>query len=67
MGAWRVVLLALYTRQPMQRRSVEGAYGGVPEWSNGVVSKTIVGFAYRGFESLPLRMRGVGAWPNSIV
>ena len=30
-------------------------FGGVPEWSNGVVSKTIVGTAYRGFESLPLR------------
>ena len=28
----------------------------MPEWSNGVVSKTIVGLAYRGFESLPLRM-----------
>ena len=27
----------------------------MPEWSNGVVSKTIVGTAYRGFESLPLR------------
>ncbi len=31
-------------------------YGGVPERSNGVVSKTIVGIAYRGFESLPLRI-----------
>ena len=30
-------------------------HGGVPERSNGVVSKTIVGSAYRGFESLPLR------------
>ena len=30
--------------------------GGVPERSNGVVSKTIVGSAYRGFESLPLRI-----------
>ena len=27
----------------------------MPEWSNGVVSKTIAGTACRGFESLPLR------------
>ena len=31
--------------------------GGVPEWSNGAVSKTVVRFAYRGFESHPLRQQ----------
>ena len=25
------------------------------EWSNAAVSKTVIGFAYQGFESLPLR------------
>ncbi len=30
-------------------------FGGVPEWSNGAVSKTVVPYGYRGFESLPLR------------
>ena len=29
--------------------------GGVPEWPNGAVSKTVVRSAYRGFESHPLR------------
>ncbi len=29
--------------------------GEVPERSNGAVSKTVVGSAHRGFESLPLR------------
>ena len=30
--------------------------GGVPEWSNGAVSKAVMRFAYRGFESaLPAR------------
>jgi hypothetical protein len=29
--------------------------GEVPEWPNGAVSKTVEGFAFRGFESLPLR------------
>ena len=29
--------------------------GKVPEWSIGAVSKTVVRFAYRGFESLPFR------------
>ena len=29
--------------------------GEVPEWSNGAVSKTVVRFAYPGFESLSLR------------
>ena len=29
--------------------------GEVPEWLNGAVSKTVVRFAYRGFESLSLR------------
>ena len=28
-----------------------GGCGEVPEWSNGAVSKTVVRFAYRGFES----------------
>jgi hypothetical protein len=33
--------------------------GGVPEWLNGAVSKTVVRLtAYRGFESLPLRSTG---------
>ena len=27
----------------------------MPEWSNGAVSKTVVRFAYPGFESLSLR------------
>ena len=31
--------------------------GGVPEWLNGAVSKTVVGLTlHRGFESLPLRL-----------
>ena len=29
--------------------------GEVPEWSNGAVSKTVVPYGHRGFESLPLR------------
>ena len=29
--------------------------GEVPEWSNGAVSKTVVRYAYPGFESLSLR------------
>ncbi len=29
--------------------------GEVPEWSNGAVSKTVVPYGYRGFESHPLR------------
>ena len=33
--------------------------GGVPEWLNGAVSKTVVRLtAHRGFESLPLRRSG---------
>ena len=33
-----------------------GHLGGVPEWLNGAVSKTVRGgFVSRGFESLPLR------------
>ncbi len=27
----------------------------MPEWSNGTVSKTVVPYGYRGFESHPLR------------
>ncbi len=34
-----------------------GDDGGVPEWSNGAVSKTVVRYAYRGFESHPLRQQ----------
>jgi putative endonuclease len=30
--------------------------GEVPEWLNGAVSKTVVLFEYRGFESHPLRL-----------
>ena len=37
------------------RRHGPGDCGEVPEWSNGAVSKTVVRFAYRGFESHPLR------------
>jgi hypothetical protein len=33
-----------------------GPHGGVPEWLNGAVSKTVSGgYVARGFESLPLR------------
>ena len=28
----------------------------MPEWLNGAVSKTVVRYAYRGFESLSLRV-----------
>src|SRR5207253_1087462 len=42
-------------RRPRRRK----APGGVPEWLNGAVSKTVRGgFVPRGFESLPLRF-----WP----
>ena len=41
-------------RKP-QARAWAGGCGEVPEWSNGAVSKTVVRFAYRGFESHPLR------------
>ena len=30
-------------------------FGEVAEWFKAAVLKTVVGFAYRGFESLPLR------------
>jgi hypothetical protein len=37
-------------------------FGGVPEWLNGAVSKTVVGgFVHRGFESHPLRFRAGNA------
>src|ERR671933_2865684 len=40
---------------PCQRP--ESGLGGVPEWLNGAVSKTVVGLTvHRGFESLPLRL-----------
>ena len=39
------------------QRPPAGALGGVPEWLNGAVSKTVVrSTPYRGFESLPLRV-----------
>src|SRR3954452_15842426 len=39
------------------RATVSGGLGGVPEWLNGAVSKTVVGLSvHRGFESLPLRL-----------
>src|SRR3954469_8723804 len=49
----RIQTLAL----PIARPGVNsGPHGGVPEWLNGAVSKTVVGgFVHRGFESLPLR------------
>ena len=37
--------------------SLPAALGGVPEWLNGAVSKTVAAVSsYRGFESLPLRL-----------
>ena len=36
-------------------RSTWSSRGGVPEWSNGAVSKTVVPSGYRGFESHSLR------------
>src|SRR3954447_16806399 len=40
-------------------RPADGPRGGVPEWLNGAVSKTVVGLTvHRGFESLPLRSCG---------
>ena len=35
-------------------------FGEVPEWLNGAVSKTVVRFAHRGFESHPLRQAVLG-------
>ena len=41
------------------RRCRAAGLGGVPEWLNGAVSKTVRGrLVPRGFESLPLRFRG---------
>ncbi len=31
----------------------------MPEWLNGAVSKTVVRYAYRGFESLSLRCKKI--------
>ncbi len=39
--------------------------GGVPEWPNGAVSKTVVRTAYRGFESHPLRHSPIPSIPMS--
>ena len=37
--------------------SASAYFGGVPEWSNGAVSKTVdLGNRVRGFESHPLRL-----------
>ena len=37
-------------------RLSRNSLGGVPEWLNGAVSKTVVRvLSHRGFESLPLR------------
>ena len=39
--------------------------GGVPEWLNGAVSKTVVRLtAYRGFESHPLRLQSAIPLPK---
>ena len=58
-GAVSATCSTRLAKQPTRRALVERAHGGVPERSNGVVSKTIVGLAYRGFESLPLRPWGM--------
>src|SRR5215212_3941202 len=43
-------------RLAIPARSKDPFHGGVPEWLNGAVSKTVVPFSgHRGFESLPLR------------
>ncbi len=39
--------------------------GEVPERSKGTVSKIVVGFAHRGFESLPLRCNEFGRQPHA--
>jgi hypothetical protein len=41
--------------------------GEVPEWLNGLVSKTSVSFGHRGFKSLPLRHSCGGAFNNEQV
>ena len=57
------VVFAAYGRPYDQ--APERSLGGVPEWLNGAVSKTVVRLtAYRGFESLPLRLLGL-VEPNS--
>ena len=48
-------LPGLPARRRLRTRAGVGGRGEVPEWSNGAVSKTVVRFAYRGFESHPLR------------
>jgi hypothetical protein len=40
---------------PLRRDHQLKRCGEMPEWSNGAVSKTVVRFAYPGFESLSLR------------
>ncbi len=42
-------------RSPTRASARVHACGEMPEWSNGAVSKTVVRFAYPGFESLSLR------------
>ena len=53
---WRTKLF-LNRKDRLKRPQViySAQYGEVPERSNGAVSKTVVGSAYPGFESLPLR------------
>ena len=41
-----------YFKSVLQR---DECCGEMPEWSNGTVSKTVIGSAYPGFESLSLR------------
>ena len=43
------------TLHPLLGENPVSMTGKVPEWSIGAVSKTVVRFAYRGFESLPFR------------
>ena len=48
----RQLVLSRMEASSTVRRAVRG---GVPEWSNGAVSKTVVPYGYRGFESHSLR------------
>ena len=47
------------TLHPLLGENPVSMTGKVPEWSIGAVSKTVVRFAYRGFESLPFRRKRV--------
>ena len=51
----------VYDARRASCRTKRRNWGEVPEWSNGPDSKSGVRFAYRGFESLPLRQKYKGA------